>query len=616
MIININCKTGMQLFLADNSVDAIVCDPPYELGFMGKTWDSSGIAYDVGMWAECLRVLKPGGHLLAFGGSRTAHRMVCAIEDAGFEVRDSIVWIYGSGFPKSLDVSKAIDKANGRGLEDWYALGRHIRARREAKGLTVKQVNAQFGGTALCNHWEAQNQNNAIPPTPEHWARLKSELGCSAEFDEIVDRAGAPRDVVGIQKGAMAGWSMDGGTKFVDRDITVPATDAARQWEGWGTALKPAHEPICVARKPLTGTVAANILAHGTGAINIDACRVEVDPNDTNIRDHTKHERTTGSIWGAAAGATKNLGEKGRWPANLIHDGSDEVLAGFPDSNGSGPARTLKRSAKGENNGWGMNATAADSSALPDAGTGSAARFFKTCKQDDSWLDLNLPHENAIAAEPNLYQQKQSAVSALEAVVKSAFPAGLCAAVSLSVQPTTSATGPELKRLAESLMQTILNIDCGFWHESQPARLSLSRNHVKIVAHLEPTGTTTITANHWKLDGSVDSATFSITLTSSAAGAKDCAPSSDNARFIYCAKASTAERGAGNNHPTVKPIALMRYLVRLVTPPGGLVLDPFTGSGTTAVAAKLEGAQFMGFELSPEYAAIATARVDAIVGVK
>jgi hypothetical protein len=175
-----NCKEILATLEAD-SVDSVVTDPPYELAFMGKKWDASGIAYDVSMWAECLRVLKPGGHLLAFGGTRTYHRMTCAIEDAGFEIRDSIHWIYGSGFPKSLDVSKTIDKT-------------------------------------------------------------------------------------GIQL------------------ITAPATAAAAaKWEGWGTALKPAHEPVVVARKPLAGTVAANVLEHGTGALNIDA-----DPVDRCIQAETR----------------------------------------------------------------------------------------------------------------------------------------------------------------------------------------------------------------------------------------------------------------------------------------------------------------------------------------
>ena len=197
--------------LEDGSVDAIVTDPPYELGFMGKRWDASGIAYDSTVWAECYRVLKPGGHVLAFGGTRTYHRMACAIEDAGFEIRDSIHWLYGSGFPKSLDVSKAIDKALG--------------AEREVVGTRP------LTGTAK---------------------------------------------IVGGIRGAVNGTGAERYDDAQIRDtlnLTAPATDAAQVWNGWGTALKPAHEPIVVARKPLIGTVAANVMAHGTGALNIDGTK-------------------------------------------------------------------------------------------------------------------------------------------------------------------------------------------------------------------------------------------------------------------------------------------------------------------------------------------------------
>lgn len=187
--------------IPDNSVDSIVTDPPYGLSFMGKRWD-----YDVPsaeIWAECLRVLKPGGHLLAFAGTRTQHRMACRIEDAGFEIRDMIAWVYGSGFPKSLDVSKAIDKA----------------------------------------------------------------AGAEREVVEVIQRA--PAGSVDLTQSGGRNYRMSG-----EQEVTTPATDAARQWQGWGTALKPALEPITVARKPLAGTVAANVLAHGTGAINVDGCRV------------------------------------------------------------------------------------------------------------------------------------------------------------------------------------------------------------------------------------------------------------------------------------------------------------------------------------------------------
>ena len=335
-----DCIEGMRAF-PDNSFDSIVTDPPYELGFMGKAWDASGIANNPVMWAEALRVLKPGGHLLAFSGSRTYHRMTCAIEDAGFEIRDSIAWLYGSGFPKSLDVSKAIDKAAG-------AVREVIGPKKFADGSTTRKT--QNLGGVVFGDAESRDSNMA----------------------------------------------------------TAPATDAARQWEGWGTALKPAHEPICVARKPLAKgyTVAANVLAHGTGALNIDGCRVA---GESTRRSNTAE---MGYHGGNLADSYETGSDAGRWPANLIHDGSDEVVALF--------------------------------------------------------------------GEP--------------------------------------------------------------------------------------------------------------------------------ARFFYCAKTSKADRGA-NTHPTVKPTELMAYLCRLVTPPGGLILDPFMGSGSTGKAAMREGFRFIGCELSAEYLAIAEARI-------
>lgn len=382
-----DCIATMRSMPAE-SVDSIVTDPPYELGFMGKTWDASGIAYNVEMWREALRVLKPGGHLLAFSGSRTYHRMVVAIEDAGFEVRDQIMWVYGSGFPKSLDVSKAIDKAAG--------------AEREVVGERT------FFGKAA-QDWKDKGGDN---------------------FN-------------------VGGPSSAGLTKTVG--ITAPATDAARQWQGWGTALKPAHEPICVARKPLVGTVAANVLAHGTGAINVDGCRVGTE-GGTRLTQITKKGDGIyegGVNTGAFGDVVPGLG---RWPANLIHDGSDEVLAAFPQAKGQQGALTGAEPSSKTANAFGEFAGRSPSE--PRSDTGSAARFF------------------------------------------------------------------------------------------------------------------------------------------------------------YCAKASKSDRGEGNVHPTVKPTDLMRYLCRLVTPPGGLVLDPFTGSGSTGKAAVLEGFRFVGCELSPEYLAIARARIE------
>ena len=328
--------------LPDCSVDSIVTDPPYGLSFMGKRWDYDVPSVEV--WAECLRVLKPGGHLLAFAGTRTQHRMAVRIEDAGFEIRDMIAWVYGSGFPKSLDVSKAIDKAAGAERE---VVGQH--------GAPAKSIYSQG----------------------------KQEL---------------PQEV----------------------NITAPATPEAKQWQGWGTALKPALEPITVARKPLIGTVAENVLQHGTGAINVDGGRV---------------------------------GE--RWPANFIHDGSEEATDLL----------------------------------------GASARFFYCAKASKADRDEGCEK-----------LQERSAGECVDRVEGSA--------------------GMESPRAGAG-------------------RTSGSRNH----------------------------------------------------------------------HPTVKPTDLMRYLCRLVTPPSGIVLDPFMGSGSTGKAAMLEGFAFVGIEREAEYIDIAKARIQSAVGL-
>jgi site-specific DNA-methyltransferase (adenine-specific) len=384
--------------IPENSIDSVVCDPPYEIGFMGMAFDKTGIAYSVAMWQEVLRVLKPGGHLLAFSGSRTYHRMTCAVEDAGFEVRDQILWVYGSGFPKSLDVSKAIDKAAGAERE------------KIPNPLASKQ-------TASINTTDYGDYNAVTHIYPN------------------------------------------------------PVTEAAKQWQGWGTALKPAHEPICVARKPLVKglTVAANVLAHGTGALNIDGCRVGTE---------THVIRGGGGGVGTGWGEKKeiNVERTGRFPANLIHDGSDEVLALFPESKAG-----VQTKPKGTGGIWSGESN--DPCGPQYGDTGSAARFFYCAKT--SKKDRNEGLEN--------------------------------------FTPTTS-------------------------------------------------------------DGR--------------------AVAADNAY-----QRGKTERQ--NTHPTVKPTDLMRYLCRLVTPPGGTVLDPFMGSGSTGKAAMLEGFKFVGIEMDESYHTIAKARIEA-----
>lgn len=328
--------------LPENSVDAIVCDPPYHLtsivkrfggenaaackvgktgayarasaGFMGKQWDGGDIAFRTETWALALRILKPGGYLIAFSGTRTYHRMTVAIEDAGFEIRDMICWHYGSGFPKSHNVSKGMDKAAG------------------------------------------------------------------AKREKIATGAPVKRMIPGADQNADGSWIKDNG-RIYQPGVEVPATADAQKWDGYGTALKPATEPICLARKPLIGRVVENVLQHGTGALNIDGCRIAVDDasyqkNCSGDRGHAEN-RTRDMDYAMTAGSASKIG---RWPANLIHDGSPEVMALFPsDAGASAPVRGTEQSAAS------VGVVTGERARVPGAfhfDGGSAGRFFYTAKAD------------------------------------------------------------------------------------------------------------------------------------------------------------------------------------------------------------------------------------------
>jgi site-specific DNA-methyltransferase (adenine-specific) len=442
--------------LPDNSVDSVVTDPPYELGFMGKGWDNSGIAYRVEVWAEALRVLKPGGHLLAFGGTRTAHRLACAIEDAGFDIRDSIAWMYGSGFPKSLDVSKAIDKNNGEVGRLWK-----FTAFMRSTGLTAKQLN-EVTDTFMGGHYLTGKSQPAIP-TPELWQMIRPSCGDVPEWvDDLVARIAAEREVTGQYETPAAGqqWMANYG---MSADLTAkerrdnPATDAAKQWQGWGTALKPAHEPIVVARKPLIGTVAENVQAHGTGALNIGACRIDMGA-EYDPAKRQRQQSSAGDVPLASAGligtdiATYN--PAGRWPANVILDESQAAELDRQSGVQKDGVAVRHRGVKGGE----IGAPGAKPEGTPDIGYGGEG------------------------------------------------------------------------------------------------------------------------------------------------GAS---------RFFYTAKANSAERPRVDDvaHPTVKPLDLMRYLVRLVTPPGGVVLEPFGGSGTTIEACVIEGFRCIAIELTEEYLTLIAQRL-------
>lgn len=385
--------------LEPNSIDAIVTDPPYELGFMGKKWDSTGIAYNVELWKKAMRVLKPGGFLLAFGGTRTYHRIACAIEDAGFFIKDCIMWLYGSGFPKSMALDKAI----------------------EGKLTTGSANKTQF-----------KNLSGELVDRGNYgYAKMQNEQG------------NRPADYNLIEEKRL--------------DKLNPTTELAKKYSGWGTCLKPAYEPIIVAQKPTEGSITDNVIKYGVGGINIDECRV----GDETISTHNAPA-------GTFAGGERNRGSDtdsytdhtGRFPANVIHDGSEEVVKDMPNTKGNNP-----------------------------------------------------------------------------------------------------------KELGDS----------GFWFESERCDKQMSRGYED--------------------EGSAS-------------------------RYFYCAKASKKDRDEGldkfdakNIHPTVKPVSLMQYLVRLVTPKGGTVLDIFNGSGSTGKAVAYENKErdadykYIGIELDPEYCEISKARI-------
>jgi len=369
--------------LPDCSVDAVVTDPPYGLSFMGKRWD-----YDVPgveVWAECLRVLKPGGHLLAFAGTRTQHRMAVNIEDAGFEIRDVIAWVYGSGFPKSLDVSKAIDKRGGN-VAAFTEFRDAVKTAMQRNGVTRQRVQDALGNFMLSHYLTAGSQPAVL--ALRDYRIIRDTVGLGHDFDELFNDE-AEREVVGQKTSGIA--NKDEGPRHtigasksveVEVDITAPATDAAKQWDGWGTALKPAMEPITVARKPLVGTVAENVLRHGTGAINVDACRVECDDK---AKFPSGVVSKTEAVFGGGSGryADRPRGDDasptGRWPANLIHDGSDEVVGLFPDTAPS------KAGVRRNRSGMGIHDSEKGTFGKEDVfggfkDSGSAARFFYCAK--------------------------------------------------------------------------------------------------------------------------------------------------------------------------------------------------------------------------------------------
>jgi DNA modification methylase len=472
-----DCRDVMATLPAE-SVDAIVCDPPYGLSFMGKGWDHGVPGVD--FWVEALRVLKPGGHIIAFGGTRTYHRLAVAIEDAGFEVRDCLMWLYGSGFPKSLDVSKAMDKQNYQNQQTRAEKQTERRLRFTAwvrsTGLTSSQID-KATGTNMGGHYTTAASQPAIM-TRAHLDAVRHLIGDVPDWveEEVEIRtlgieeseAWKSRKVVsetrvdmfgeyevekkktaGMGSGKTFGMLQSEGENIKAEkilSITAPSTDLAKEWHGWGTALKPAYEPAILARKPLRGTVADNVAQWGVGGLNIDGCRVG--------------------------------DEGGRWPANVILD--EDAAAALDAQSGV----TRSSSTPRHNNEFKSNSKGADNAhtTYGHSDIGGASRFFYTAKASRS--------------------EREAGLDGVEQIKAGAM------------------TGKE-------------------YREDRPTNHPMRANH----------------------------------------------------------------------HPTVKPIALMRYMIRLVAPRGAVVLDPFMGSGSTGCAAMVEGMQFIGIDITPEYVDIARRRI-------
>jgi DNA modification methylase len=523
--------------LPDNSVDAVCTDPPYGLEFMNKDWDapwksadnsvhaeirtrraaeitprgqahstSSGPFLAAGVnkyaagpgfqqwcegWArECLRVLKPGGTMLAFGGSRTWHRLACAVEDAGFEIRDSIAWLYGSGFPKSLNVTEAVEhyqqhgpaglELNGQEIRPGvYEVTAFLRTARERAGWTNRQIDALFGTNGMSGHWTTSASQPAVPSVRQ-WAILKEHLGFGDDLDELVEK------LASTERPEDWGVGATDDRTFLD---TLKRDPEAVGIRGWGTALKPAFEPIVVARKPLEGSYAANIMQYGTGALNIAGCSIGSDVMQTTRSDGTKLS-DNGSMAGHNTGRISGPEAVGRWPANLVLDESQAAELDKQSGETRSPSPYVQKTeVKGDVYGLGSLNDKAGKISTHYGDRGGASRFFYCPKAS--------PEER----------------------------------ISYSKSGNTVGASIASNRCAK----------CG------KADLSGSR--------------------------------------------------------CECPEPEWIPRASNDvvSHPTVKPLALMRWLIRLVTPKGGVVMDPFAGSGTTAEAALREGFRCIAIEREAEY---------------
>ena len=526
-----------------NTIDSVVTDPPYELNFMNKGWDRSGIAFQKETWEKPFKALKPGGYLLAFGGSRTFHRIAVAIEDAGFEIRDVIMWVYGSGFPKSHNIGIAIDKLNG----------------------------------------------------------VESK-------------------VVGKTKGSgTTGINERGNQQFVAKnqyeDGTYDLKQAQNEWQGWGTALKPAYEPIIVARKPLKGTVAQNVTKYGVGAINIDECRVKTDDKMTPRNNKVGQNGTFN-----ASGGYVEPNPNGRFPANFIHNGSDEVTSKFPSTEAGGSITKEYKDNAPLYGDYGMKPT------FDSYGdSGNASRFFYTAKASKKDRDEGLGKKEFDCVEIILYniskgddivwkdtlktQEVQKAKQSEDMVIslkKAIEEYGTQNNADIDLNTILYGKKHLEKYLMDTKYTTKMEINLTTIQQTLNLLRHFTTKEFTAVVNLEQTvgGNNVINATNGNtLDIIINEKTEYQVLANSV-----------QLKLQLVIK----EKESRNVHPTIKPCELMQYLVRLVTPKNGTVLDPFMGSGSTGKATMFENRErkanykFIGIDLDldNQYCEIASARID------
>ena len=569
-----------------NSISSVCCDPPYGLGnepdalamlkdwietghhevkgrgFMNELWDSFVPQPEI--WKECLRVLKPGGHLVSFAGTRTMDLVALGLRIAGFELRDSIgyaheesngapllAWNYFQGFPKGTNIEKAINKMENVELNEIPSSG---------AGL----MNPEVKGGHVIQH----------------------QL---------------------VQKGE--------------------STENAKRWSGWSTTLKPSFEPIILARKPVSEkTIVNNVLKWGTGAINIGACRIGDD-----VRYNSTSGSKSGSVYKLGIPDRPNdsppIEVSGRWPGNIVHDGSEEVVKLFPETKSCASKKEIPAYESDGVTDF-MAGISGPNNQYNDSG--SAARFFKQVKMEDNeWLAKNLNLLDALIVGENLSLKRGLEFIVQKVAAISVLPLGTV--LSVVSEHSMNVTAKELKILAETIIETMMSLGPKFLQEWKQESIFLTQNHAKISAIRKPTGIMKITINLSKSDGYAEPVILNITPKNLEVGESDY-------RIKYCAKASKNDREEGipdeveetvsgvgalrdagreslprkNIHPCVKPTELMRWLCRLVTPIDGTILDPFMGSGSTGKAAILEGFNFVGIEMNEEYFKIAGHRINAV----